>query len=133
MSPVAWAKLGAGVVLALLVWFGYQAIRDSGVDAGKAQGAAERASLALELAHAREQAATCAASLERINTETARGLAEAERRAAAGERAANQAEAAAHAAEQARKQAANALAKAKREPICKAQLEQELCPDIPLL
>lgn len=133
MSVIPWGRIAALVaVLAALAWIAW-AIRDSGKEAGLAQGEEARAELAAQLATAKAKATTCAGTLNRINDETARGLAEAEARADAGERAAAAAGKAAREAEARAKSALGALSAAKRRPVCAAQLEVELCPDIPLL
>lgn len=133
LALLPWGRIAmiAGV-LAVLAWVGYQ-IRDGGKDAGLAEGEKARAALTEKLAHAQAQASTCSGTLERISTETERGLAEAAERAAAGERAANEAEQAAKAARQAKERAERSLAESKRVPACKVQLETVLCDSIPLL
>lgn len=133
MTLIPWGRIAAMVaVLAALGWVAW-AIRDSGKEAGLAKGEKERAALVADLINERSQANTCAATLERITTETERGLAEAAERAAAGERAVEQAAQAAKAAEARAARATGALTAAKRVPACKVQLEMELCTDIPLL
>lgn len=133
MTIIPWGRIAlAAGVLALLGWAFY-AIRDSGKEAGRAEGEEVRAGLAESLAHAQAQASTCSATLSRITTETERGVAEAEARAAAGERAAAEAAAQAKEAQAKEAQARAALSAAKRVPACKAQLEMTLCDDIPLL
>lgn len=133
MTLIPWGRIAALVaVLAALGWIAW-AIRDSGKDAGLAAGEQQRAALASELIHERTQASTCAATLERINDETARGVAEAEERARAAEGAALIADKAAKDAEAEAAKALVALTASKRTPTCRAQLEMPLCDAIPLL
>lgn len=133
MTLIPWGRIAVIVgVLALLGWVAFE-IRDGGKDAGLAEGERARASLAESLAYAQAQTSTCSATLDRVNVDTQRGLAEAAKRAAAGERAASEAEQAAKAARQAKERAESALAAAKRVPACKVQLEMVLCDEVPLL
>lgn len=133
MTLIPWGRIAALVaVLAALGWIAW-AIRDSGKDAGLAKGEEARAELAAQLATAKAKATTCAGTLNRINDETARGVAEAEERARAAEGAALIADKAAKDAEAEAAKALGALTAAKRTPTCRAQLEMPLCDAIPLL
>lgn len=133
MNLIPWGRIAAAVAVAGLLAWAVWAIRDSGKTAGLEAGEAIRADLMAQVATARAQTATCGDALARINEETARGIAEAQARAEAGERAATEAERAAKEAEARAAKALGALSAAKRQPACAAQLEIELCPDIPLL
>lgn len=100
---------------------------------GEHNGETERMALIALRDNAIASANVCGETLGRINEETTRGMREAEARAQRGEQAVTAAE---KAAAQARAKAAlatGALQAAKRQPTCRAQLEVELCPAIPLL
>jgi len=133
VTIVPWARIAIAVALLALLAWAVWAIRDSGKDAGLAAGEEARAALATQLANAKAQATTCAASLATVNAEAERGIREAESRAARGLRAAEEAIADAKRAESEAARARGALAAAKRVPVCRAQLEVPLCDDIPLL
>ena len=133
MTLIPWGRIAMiSGVLALLAWVCYQ-IRDGGKDAGLAEGEKVRAALAESLAYAHAQTSTCSATLDRINVDTQRGLAEAAERAAAGERAANEAEQAAKVARQAKERAERSLADAMRDPECAQVLRSRICPAVELL
>lgn len=75
----------------------------------------------------------CGQTLSDITAETEAAKAEAGRRQAAAEKVAAEATKATQQAKAQADQAAKDLAKAKAKPTCRAQLEMELCADIPLL
>lgn len=75
----------------------------------------------------------CGQTLSDITAETDAAKAEAGRRQAAAEKAADAALKATRQAKAQADQAAKDLVKARAQPTCRAQLEMELCADIPLL
>ncbi|MGH3802378.1 MAG: hypothetical protein ACRDTD_20040, partial [Pseudonocardiaceae bacterium] len=75
----------------------------------------------------------CGQLLSDINDQTQRQIDEAARAKVAAEQAASRAEAAAAAGQRRAAAAEKALAEAKATPVCRSQLELELCPAIPLL
>lgn len=138
IRPYLWAVKAGAILIALTAVF------VSGYGHGKDRQEAKDQERIGNLAKARDDARAesdenlraanaCGQLLSDINDQTQRQIDEAARSKAAAQQAAVRAEAAAVAGQRRAAAAEKALADAKVTPVCRSQLELELCPAIPLL